>query len=777
MAALASYQVVDTAPEAAFDDIVELIADICDAQMALVSLVDDQRQWFKSRIGVEAPETPRSMAFCAHAILQDEPLIIRDAALDPRFAANPLVAGPMSLRFYAGAPLIAPDGHRLGTLCVLDTKARPEGLSDRQLRALKTLAGRVMSELELRRAAQERTDALAKLTRSEERLQRIVNAGIIGIAYGGPQSCITGANDAFLAIIGRTHSDIDAGLEWPDITPPEYLPLDRQRLAAAVRTGNCSPYEKEYLRPDGSRVPVLVGYALDASRGDAVVFIVDLTEQKRTAQRLRESQARLNLALDVGSMGIFDWDLKTGHIDWSPGHYDLFGYAEGEVTPSYEAWAARVHPDDLPGAEAAVGEAMASRTGYWARYRVVRPGRDTVWITAEARAEFSSDGEPQRMIGLVRDVTAQMSAEAERAAGEARLRAIVDTAVDAIIVIDEAGLVKSFNPAAERLFGYASSEMIGQNIAVLMPPTDAARHDRYVGNFVQTGVPKAMGIGRELQGKRKDGTQVPFEAVVTDWRDKDGRRFFTGILRDLTERKAAEAELAQARASFERVSRLSAMGAMAATLAHELNQPLAAMTNYVAAARRMLAKAGRLDGKIDEALQEAATEALHAGQIIRRIRTFTATGQVTRRPEHLARIVALAVEAVRSLAADAAVELVQSVPPSLVVDVDPVQIEQVLVNLMRNSIQATASSSPARVEVSATAKNGVAEIRVADTGPGISQQKYEALFQPFLTEKEEGLGLGLPICRTIVEAHGGRIWAEPPTLGAGAVFRLTVPIA
>jgi GAF domain-containing protein len=163
LAALAAYHVLDTPPEPAFDRSAQLAADICDAPMALVSLIDERRQWFKARVGINVPETPRELAFCAHAILQSDPLVVPDATRDPRFADNALVTGPTHLRFYAGAPLVTPAGHRLGTLCVLGTEAWPNGLTSRQLRALIALASQVVSELELRRTRRELADNVFEL--------------------------------------------------------------------------------------------------------------------------------------------------------------------------------------------------------------------------------------------------------------------------------------------------------------------------------------------------------------------------------------------------------------------------------------------------------------------------------------------------------------------------------------------------------------------------------------------------------------------------------------
>lgn len=357
------------------------------------------------------------------------------------------------------------------------------------------------------------------------------------------------------------------------------------------------------------------------------------------------------------------------------------------------------------------------------------------------------------------------------------LQGILDTVPDAIMVIDERGILRSFSPAAERMFGFSASEVIGRNVNALMPSPYRENHDRYIERYRRTGERRIIGIGRIVVGQRANGSTFPIELAVGEVNGPEGR-FFTGFIRDLTERQATEARLQELQSELTHISRLSAMGEMASTLAHELNQPLSAIANYLRGARRFLEKPHADRMVVVNALDKAADQALRAGDIIRRLRAFVARGEEQRSVELVAKLVeeasALALVGAKELGVQVSYRLDQNVPAVMV---DRVQIQQVLVNLIRNAVDAMAGSSRRELVITARAAgNDMVEISVADTGTGIDPAIADGLFDPFRTTKPEGMGVGLSISRTIVEAHGGRISVDPST-GRGAVFRFTLPSA
>jgi two-component system sensor kinase FixL len=360
-------------------------------------------------------------------------------------------------------------------------------------------------------------------------------------------------------------------------------------------------------------------------------------------------------------------------------------------------------------------------------------------------------------------------------AGQAHLRSILDTVPDAMIVIDEHGIMTSFSTAAERLFGYSAVEAIGKNVKILMPSPYREAHDEYLLRYLTTGERRIIGTGRIVVGERKDGSTFPMELAVGEMRSGD-RRFFTGFVRDISERQKTETRLQELQSELVHISRLTAMGEMASTLAHELNQPLSAIANYLKGSRRLLEQAQ--DDKspmLRDALDKAADQAIRAGQIIRRLRDFVSRGESERQVENVPKLI----EEASALALVGAKELgvrvrMQFHPDADLVLADRVQIQQVLLNLIRNAIDAMADSRTRELLIGTRlVDDEMIEVSVADSGPGIAPEVAGQLFQPFITTKRQGMGVGLSISRTIVDAHGGRIWVESNP-GGGTVFRFTL---
>ncbi|PYQ25260.1 MAG: PAS domain-containing sensor histidine kinase, partial [Acidobacteria bacterium] len=349
---------------------------------------------------------------------------------------------------------------------------------------------------------------------------------------------------------------------------------------------------------------------------------------------------------------------------------------------------------------------------------------------------------------------------------EAHVQSILDSVPDAMIVIDERGIMQSFSSAAERLFGFSAAEMLGKNVKLLMPTPYRENHDSYLDRYLRTGEKRIIGIGRVVVGERRDGSTFPMELAVGEMRSSN-QRFFTGFIRDLTERQQTEARLQELQSELVHMSRLTAMGEMASALAHELNQPLSAIANYMKGSRRLLEN--RPDDQsalLRDAMDKAGDQALRAGQIIRRLRDFVARGESERRVENVKKLIeeasALALVGAKDLGVavrfrfDPAVDLVLA---------DKVQIQQVLLNLLRNAIEAMELSQKRELVIAtAQSSDDTICISVADTGSGIAPEMSSQLFEPFITTKRHGMGVGL------IEAHGGRIEAVPNPAG-GTIFR------
>jgi two-component system sensor kinase FixL len=371
--------------------------------------------------------------------------------------------------------------------------------------------------------------------------------------------------------------------------------------------------------------------------------------------------------------------------------------------------------------------------------------------------------------------TATANAE-DAEARAAHLKSILDSIPDAMIVIDERGIMRSFSAAAGRLFGYGALDVLGKNVKMLMPTPYRQDHDSYLNRYLHTGERRIIGIGRVVVGQRRDGSTFPMELAVGEMHVRD-QRFFTGFIRDLTERQETEARLQELQSELVHISRLTAMGEMASALAHELNQPLSAIANYMKGSRRLLENS--LDENaalLRDAMDRAAAQALRAAEIIRRLRDFVARGESERRVEDVKKLVEEASALALVGAKDKGIRVHFRLDPGVdFVLADKVQIQQVLLNLMRNAIEAMEETDKRELIIlTALAPQNMVEISVADTGAGISPEISPQLFQPFVTTKRQGMGVGLSISRTIIEAHGGSI-APRPNPGGGTVFCFTLP--
>jgi two-component system sensor kinase FixL len=422
------------------------------------------------------------------------------------------------------------------------------------------------------------------------------------------------------------------------------------------------------------------------------------------------------------------------------------------------------------------------RTG---RKKIIGIGREVVGRRSDGSV-FPMDlsvGEAREggqsiFVGIIRDISDRKAAELAQRESELRLRSILDTVPDAIVVIDAQGSIQSFSPAAERLFGYRSAEVAGRNVNILMPTPYREAHDGYLDRYLRTGERRIIGIGRVVVGMRKSGETFPMELQVGEFAFA-GSRYFTGFVRDLTERQEAERRIQDLQAELLHASRLSVMGQMASTMAHELNQPLTAVMNYLEAGRQMLASSAGAPERLGEMMEKAIAQAQRAGEVIRRLRGFVSKGETERRIQSLNQLVeealALALVGARQHGVRASLDLDHTLPPVLV---DPVQIQQVVLNLVRNAVEAMEEVERRELVISTRAipDQEMVEITVADTGPGIAPELAGGLFQPFFSTKKTGMGLGLSICREIIEAHHGRLTGGSRASG-GAVFRLILPSA
>lgn len=487
---------------------------------------------------------------------------------------------------------------------------------------------------------------------------------------------------------------------------------------------------------------------------------------------LREASELLRAIVDSSPTAIVGLDAQRRITTWNNAAARLYGYSADEVIGDIFPDA----PSDLPIFAALFNQVLNGRVVRDIEIQRLRKDGTKAQLRYSAAPLHTPDGAVRGVITLSEDVGERVKALAVLQEQEARLRTVLETVPDAIIVIDAKGAIQSFSTAAERQFGYTGEEVIGRNVNILMPSPYREAHDGYIHRYQSTHERRIIGIGREVLGQRKDGTVFPMYLSVGEGK-LEGESLFVGIIHDLTEQQSKERQLRELQDELLQVSRMSGMGQMASSLAHELNQPLTAVSSLMQAARRMIDLGDPLAvTRAREAIEKANQQALRAGEIIRRLREFTARGDTEKTLVPIDAMVKEALSLAQVSNKFGATKVEVKINATSDVVADKVQVQQVILNLVRNGLEAMENVAKPKLTVSTRRHNDMVEVSVADIGTGISPEVKERLFQPFVTTKQQGMGVGLAICRTIIESHGGQLQADDNPEG-GTIFRFTLPLA
>lgn len=543
LAALREYQILDTAPEPAFDDLTRLAATICQAPIALVSLVDAERQWFKSNVGFPAPETPRRGAFCAHTILEDQPLVVRDASADGRFGDSPLVTSDPNVRFYAGVPLMTPKGHAVGALCVMDKV--PRELSAEQLEALRLLGRQAVAQLELRR----------HLLHAGERFRDLLEAAPDGIVVVTREGIIELANAQTEQLFGYQRNEL-LGRPVEILLPPrlrEAHEAHRAKYAAEPRT---RPMGGQQLltgrRKDGSELPVEISLSpLDGDRLRVIASVRDVSARQRVLEDLRKVEARLAEAQQMAHLGNWEWNVQQNELWWSDEIYRVFGLAPQEFGATYEAFLGSVHPDDRQIVKDAVNRALYEGEPYQIDHRIVLPDGTERTVHEWADVVLDEAGNPVRMVGTVQDITERKRAEEELRQARNRMQQYLDIAGVMLVALDRNGRITLINKKGCAVLAYErEEELVGRDWFDTCLPASVAGAVRSVfAKTMRDEVEPAEQYDNPVLTRAGTERMIAWHNAVL--RDDGGQP--AGTLssgEDITERRLAEDALRRSEANY-----------------------------------------------------------------------------------------------------------------------------------------------------------------------------------------------------------------------------------
>jgi two-component system, LuxR family, sensor kinase FixL len=622
-------------------------------------------------------------------------------------------------------------------------------------------AARLARQLQASEAASRETEA---------RFQVLADTAPVMVWMSGVDMLCNFFNKPWLEFTGRT-LERELGNGWSEGVHAEDLQRCFQTYASNFNARQ--PFNMEYRlrRADGEYRWVqdtgVPRYLPDGQFAGYIGSAFDITERKWAETALRESEQNMGLAADAAELAMWMWDIRRDEIWTTERGRALFGFTKLDKI-GFENFLTAVHPQDRPMVRGAVTEALNGGGEYDGEFRVLQSGQ-TRWIAARGSVELDGE-EPVRMRGVSLDITLRKQAEE-------RFRLVVEAAPSAMIMVNSEGKIELINAQVESVFGYTRQELVGHPVEMLIPERFRADHPKHRSTYFADPKVRAMGAGRELFGQRKDGSEVPVEIGLSPLQTSGGLFVLASIV-DITERRQTELELARQRNELAHLSRVALLGELSGSLAHELNQPLTAILSDAQAAQLLLSQGAANSGELKEILGEIVGESKRAGEVIRRLRVLLKKGEIHRVPLDINELVESVLKLMRSDLINqhvaAHVELAPDLP---LVDGDEVQLQQVLLNLVINACDAMAAveASERRLLV-CTELAGSREVRVsvADQGCGIPLEKIERIFESFFTTKEIGMGLGLAVCRTIISAHGGKLWAmNNPDRGATLQFTLS----
>jgi PAS domain S-box-containing protein len=765
---LTDFQILDTLTESKFDDLTSLASTICQSPISLISLIDKDRQWFKSKVGLDANETPRDISFCGHAIMGSDIFEIPDAELDERFQDNPLYTGQPHVRFYAGAPLITKSGFKIGTLCVIDHV--PRELNDAQKEALRKLANLVMLLMECRTRENLLREANAKF-------DAIVNNIPVMLTTYNEEGKFDWMNDEMVQELGWDFKKDSEENFLAKIFPDSHKSLDALTfmLSREKKWHDFKTWKK-----DGTIIHT-AWTNVKIENGKYIGIGNNIHGRKMMESELAKNILRLDYILDCACLGSWEWSLNDNKVIYDKRWCEILGLKQEETLMNLSTWEERIHPEDKIRAEQDILDHIQGKTDHYENLqRIKHASGQWIWVLERGRiSERSEDGTPLCMIGTHFDFTNQKNIELSLRDNQEKAMAIFEGSNDAILLFNKDHIFEC-NKKALQLFNIEKKEtLIRLHLADLSPhfQSDGQSSQQLFKEHLHDAIKNDV---KHFDWNFIKETREMFPAdVLISAFEFQGAKVFQATIRDMTLKNSLKKNLEQQIKITQHQSKLASIGELAAGVGHEINNPLAIIKGFLHVIEDNLKINQYEDDKTYSMLTKIHLASDRIVNIVKGLRTFSRSDSDKIECFDLKDAIDETFNLISEVYQNDGITLINKISPAqeFIVYGNKGRLEQVILNLFSNAKDATEGRLERIIETSVSQAGNMAVWTIKDNGKGIPLHLQNRIFDPFFTTKDvnKGTGIGLSLAHSIITEHDGKISFETIP-DKGTIFKIEIPL-
>ncbi|MFV5689400.1 PAS domain S-box protein [Flavobacterium sp. ZT3R25] len=757
--ALKEYSIMDSLPEKEYDSITQLASYICETPIALVSLLDEDRQWFKSTVGLEVTETPRSVSFCQYAIMSDEVYEVNDTTENEIFADNPLVTGDTNFRFYAGVPLKDENGFNLGSLCVIDTK--PGVLTNEQKNALKLLADQVVLLLDLRKKN-------ANFIKSQREFQNFIELSKDLVCIANVDGFFYKVNPAFTAVLGFSKEELE-GKPFIDFIHPEDLDKTFKEVEKLSNGHKTISFENRYRCSNDEYVLLTWNTSPDPDTGNLYCIARDITKEKEAELNLINSNKLLDESQSIAKIGSWKFDLMTNDLIWSKGHYQIFDLEELPSDELFLAYRSKIHPDDLSGLDKALEKILTTGADLHYNHRLLFSNGNLKYVVAIGKPYKNEKGEVVGVQGTIQDITDKTLAEQkieEKAKEINDIKSALDEAA-IVAITDQKGVFSYVNENFCAVSKYSKEELIGQDQQIISTGYHTIEFRRDVfGTIANGNIWKG-----EVMNRAKDGSFYWENTTIVPFLNEKGKPYqYIAISTDITQEKLAKENLNNALVDLGKKNK--ELDQYAYIVSHDLKAPLRAINNL---SEWIVEDMPEMPDEVSANFELLRGRIQRMENLINGVLEYSRIGrtEIEKETTDLKKMLDQIIDSVVPIEGFE-VSMVDTIP---VIETERILLQQVFSNLISNSVKYN-DKPIGKIECLYEILPDFHQFTIKDNGPGIAEEYHKKVFEVFQTiearDKKESTGIGLSIVKKIIEEKGGSIYIESEN-DNGTSFIFTLP--